>query len=293
MALDQSKRRNGMNRNLLVAAIVTALVALACSPWFNVPHYTGPTETFTFDEPLPAGESVADVDIRMGAGSLDLRSGAAGLAQGTISYNIAEWEPTVTRTGDHLRIEQGTPDPNFAIPGHDIVNEWDLRLGDVPMRLSLMAGAYSGSLDLTGLRLRSLDIDDGASDATVSFDSPNSVEMDDLSYSTGASSVTLRGLGNANFDTMSFEGGAGTYTLDFSGELQRDGTVHIATGVSTVRVEIPAGVSARVTLTGTLHDVTTVGSWSQHGNVYETEGFGPSLRISVDIGLGSLTLVTN
>jgi hypothetical protein len=283
-----------MNRNLLLAASVMAMVALACSPSINLRHIdTGPTETLTLDEPLPAGETVADVEIRMGAGSLRVRGGAAGLAEGTVSYNIAAWRPTVTRTGDHLRIEQGNPDPNLTITTHDIVNEWDLRLGDAPMRLTVMAGAYSGSLDLTGLRLRSLDIDDGASDATVTFDSPNPAEMDDLSYSTGASSVTLRGLGNANFDTMSFEGGAGTFTLDFSGELQRDGTVRIAAGLSTVHVEIPAGVPARVTLSGAMQDVTTVGSWSQRGGTYETEGSGPSLSITVEMGLGSLTLVAN
>ena len=67
--------------------------------------------------------------------------------------------------------------------------------------------------------MKSLVIKDGASDNVVSFDAVNPVNMTKLDYTTGASTVTLKGLANANFDIMSFTGGAGTYTLDFAGTL--------------------------------------------------------------------------
>jgi hypothetical protein len=43
--------------------------------------------------------------------------------------------------------------------------------------------------------------------------------MSILSYKTGASDVSLKGLGNANVDQVSFDGGVGSYELDFTGDL--------------------------------------------------------------------------
>ena len=61
-------------------------------------------------------------------------------------------------------------------------------------------------------------------------------------YETGASLVTLTGLANANFSLFEFSGGAGNYTLDFSGELNRDATVSITTGLGNLRIVIPANL---------------------------------------------------
>ena len=89
------------------------------------------------------------------------------------------------------------------------------------MDLTIAAGAYEGNLELGGLALKSLTVKDGASHVDLSFPEPNQTEMSILRYETGASDVKLTGLANANFSTLTFSGGAGNYTLDFSGELQR------------------------------------------------------------------------
>jgi hypothetical protein len=116
--------------------------------------------------------------------------------------------------------------------------------------------------------------------------------MDRLVYETGASSVTLTGLANANFADMEFNGGAGDYELDFSGDLQRDATVKVVAGLSSLRITVPAGTNVRIDVGGGLHDVDTQGSWSAGGDTYETSGSGPQLTIEVDMGAGSLTLVS-
>ena len=54
----------------------------------------------------------------------------------------------------------------------------------------------------------------------------------------------MTGLANANFSTMIFSSGAGDYTLDFSGDLQRDATVTITTGLSNLKLVVPKGVAA-------------------------------------------------
>jgi hypothetical protein len=285
-----------MKRNLYLAVAALAAASLACSINVNLPSIprlrTGPTETLTVNEPLPEADTVTDVRLEMAGGELDVSGGAEGLVEGEIRYNVAEWKPTVTNEAGELAITQSDSRDRFGIPDSDVINEWRLKLGDAPMKLTLQAGAYEGRLDLSGLPLRRLEINDGASEAKVIFDSVNPEDMDELVYRTGASDVTLTGLANANFETMSFDGGAGDYTLDFSGELQRDATVTVTTGVSSVRIVIPAGMAVSVEVEGGLHDVSTEGEWSHSGDTYEVSGEGTMLTIKVDMGVGSLTLVS-
>lgn len=282
-------------KRILVAISALAIAALACGPNFNinVPRLTtGPTETVTISEALPEKGQVADITLMMGAGNLSVSGGADGLAAGTIDYNVAEWKPTLTRDGDALTIEQGKRDGTFGIPENDITNEWNIQLGnDVPLNLTVNAGAYKGVLDLSGLRLKSLSINDGASDSSVTFDEVNPEDMSTLRYATGASQVTLSGLANANFEDMIFKGGAGDYTLDFSGELQRDASVDITTGVCSLRIVVPQGTPVTVKLSGGLSDVKTDGTWTVKGQTYSTAGDGPAITINLDMGVGSLTLV--
>jgi hypothetical protein len=273
---------------VLSAAVVTAL---ACSFSFNVPRAdTGEVQVVSIDEPLPPAGTEIDVEIHLGGGTLDLAGGASGLAEGSIRFNVEEWRPTVDRTDTSLRIEQGDPAAGLTL-GNEVINEWSLHLGDVPMALTIQAGAYSGSMDLSGIPLRRLNVSDGASDVRLSFTSPNPEEMQSLSYQTGASTVSLTGLGYANFSDMTFSGGAGTYTLDFSGGLRRDANVTLESGVSSVRLEIPAGTTAEVVVGGALNNVDTIGHWAQSGETYRLEGTGPTLRIFVDMGVGTLSLV--
>lgn len=280
-------------KRLLIIIAALAIAALACDISLpNVPRLqTIPTETLVVAEPLPDGET-ADVELRLGAGELNLSGGGEGLISGEIQYNVAEWKPTVTRDGNRVRIEQGRADSgNIGITEGNVVNEWNLKLGNKPLRLEIDAGAYRGELDLSGVPLRRLDIADGASTSTVKFESLNPEEMSELRYTTGASTVTLEGLANANFARMRFEGGAGTYTLDFSGELQRDATVTITAGICSLKIIVPEGMPARINRSGALTTVNTEGRWSVDGDTYEKSGDGPLLTINVELGAGTLTLV--
>jgi hypothetical protein len=116
--------------------------------------------------------------------------------------------------------------------------------------------------------------------------------MDTFRYTTGASSVKLNGLANANFENLVFKGGAGDYTLDFSGELQRDATVDITAGVCRLEIVVPEGTAVKIKLSGGLSDVRTEGTWSVNDKTYALSGEGPTLTINVDMGIGSLTLIS-
>jgi hypothetical protein len=249
---------------------------------------TGPMQTVKVNEPLGAA-GTTDVRIKMGAGKLTLRPGAPGLASGTIDYNVPSAKPSVKRTDSELSIEQSGP--NVPVLGK-IINTWDLQLGKSPMTLSVEAGAYSGSLDLTGLTLQNLTITDGASKNDVTFNAPNPGQMDTFSYKTGASTVTLKNLANANFRKLTFEGGAGSYLLDFGGTLRAEANAQIKAGVGSMEIRVPAGVAASLEVKGSLNMVSVEGGWHETGGKYTTSGSGKVLTISVDMSVGTLRLTT-
>jgi len=58
-------------------------------------------------------------------------------------------------------------------------------------------------------------------------------------------------------DSVTFNSGAGSYTLDFGGALQREAEVTLHAGVSSLRIEVPSGTPAQVTVGGALREVTT------------------------------------
>ncbi len=176
-----------------------------------------------------------DLSLTFGAGELDLQPGAeTALVSGTATYNVVDFKPKIKVDKQQVRLETGNLDihgiPNFN--SNDIKNKWDLKLGDQPMQLKINAGAYQGDFELGGLALKSLEVNDGAAETRLKFSDPNKTEMETLRYVTGASSVKLSGLANANFTSMIFRSGAGDYTLDFSGELQRDAVVTVESGFS-------------------------------------------------------------
>ncbi len=280
------------SKAILVAVAALAAASLACSVDMGLPRLrTGPTETVTVNEPLPTGEDEVNLTINMAAGKLSLSGGGEGVLEGEIRYNVAEWEPEIENTGDQVTVTQGDDNDTIGgIPDNDVINDWNLKLGDIPYRLTVNAGAYDGSLDLDGVPLRSLTVHDGASNAEVQFNSLNPEAMDELRYETGASSVKIIGLANANADRVVFTSGAGDYELDFSGDLQRDMDVSVNSGVSSVHIVVPAGTNVVVNLDGGLTDVDLDGGWSQSGDRYELSGSGPTITIDVDMGVGSLTL---
>ena len=275
---------------VLLSALGAALFVAGCGV------DTGPTQELVIDEPLGSA-AVTDVTLSMGAGKLSIQPGATGLASGVILYNVAAWKPQVTRTDSSFSIKQGSTKGLSGLGG-DIVNDWDLKFGRAPMRLAVTAGAYEGMYELGDLSLQRLSIKDGASKSQVKFSTPNQTQMDSLSYETGASTVSLSGLADANFKKMEFKGGAGSFTLNFDGTLRSDGSVSIEAGVGSVHIIVPSTTAARVVVKGTLTNVTHEGGWTVEGKTYNTPAAGSQtqgklLTITVNMNLGNLSLTTN
>ena len=283
-------------KGLIIVVLVIALVTMACGLQINLPEVdlkTGPTVTDDLFVAKPDGKSVQDVALSFGAGELNLMPGAQkGLIEGTATYNVPDFKPKIT-TGDTIELQTGDLELN-GIPkiSGEVKNVWDLKLNTNPMNLRISAGAYQGRMELGGLALQSLRVTDGAADVLLSFAEPNLVEMDNLRYETGASKVKLTGLANANFQSMTFRGGAGDYTLDFSGELQQSAEVNVDAGISSVTIVVPEGTNVTVFVGGGLTNVNRSSAWEKHNDDYSLSGSGPSLTINVSMAAGSLNLRT-
>jgi hypothetical protein len=278
-----------MNVKIISAILVLAIASMACGFTVDLPDRAEPgpdvKESITVSAPK---SDETRLTLSFGAGTLRLSPGAKDLVDGTAIYNIPELQPQIIEQGGSVEIKQG--EFKDIVKFKDIKNEWDLKLGEAPINLEINAGAYKGTYELGGLSLNSLTVKDGASTVELAFSEPNLTKMSILRYETGASNVTLSGLANANFSTLMFSGGAGDYTLDFSGKLTEDGTVNIEVGAGDVQMVIPKGVKAEVAVEGALTNVSLSSNWSQNGNKYTQNGEGPALTIIVKMAAGNLTI---
>jgi hypothetical protein len=273
--------------------LILAIVLLGCSFTVNVPSVdTSTSQYFEISQAVPAGIKDAEVMIEMGGGRLNLSGGSSKLVEGTVVYNVSDWKPTVSLSDNRLLISQDQTS-NVGIPTGNIKNDWSLKLGALPTALKISAGAYEGVIDLSGLSLTDLEINDGASKATVRFDTANPVKMDRLTYKTGASTVKLIGLANANTSEISFSSGAGDYTLDFSGELSQDLDAKIESGLSQVKIIVPKNTHTIVNLGGGLSNVDAQGTWTKSSSQFEASGSGSTITIDVEMAVGNLVLQQN
>ena len=259
---------------------------------FKTETKTGPTVTEIIQVPIPDYPSPLDLNLSFGAGKMTLLPNpGADLLSGTATYNIADFKPEITVDETGVTLKQGNLKLN-TIPTIDgsIKNEWNIAIASYPIELAIKAGGYSGEYEFGGLSLTDLNISDGAATVKLKFSTPNAIVMNSFRYETGASNITMEKLANANFQTMIFQSGAGNYSLDFSGILQRDASVFIETGLSRLVISVPEGIQAEVNFEGPLSKVFTSGNWQESGNEYIQEGQGPKLTITIETKAGTVTL---
>ena len=278
-----------MFQKLILFIAILALASMACGFNIDMPKMPtpGPEVTDEITVPTPKTDNV-NLSLSFGAGAMTLAPGASQLVEGTATYNYAAFKPEVNIDGGNAQVKMSEVK---SLPSFDnLKNKWDLKLGDTPMDLKIESGAYDGTFEFGGLALNNLTIKDGAANVELVFSDPNLVEMSTFKYETGASDVKMSGLANANFSMMDFSSGAGDYTLDFSGKLQRDASIKISSGLSNIIVVVPEGVDAVVTVDGGAANVSAGSSWSKNGDVYKQKGEGPTLTFVIEVGAGNVTL---
>ena len=147
-------------------------------------------------------------------------------------------------------------------------------------------------IDLSGLSVADLSIDIGASECDLEFNRPNPVAIEMLDIDAGAGELKVEGLGNANFEEMRFDGGAGDFVLNFEGEFEGFKTARIDIGVGALRLELPRDLPVRIeTDNSWLNSINIRGARliEVDDGVYETRDYdlaNRGLEIDLDLGIG-------
>jgi hypothetical protein len=160
------------------------------------------------------------------------------------------------------------------------------------LSLGVRLGAVDGDLELGGLRLTDLELEAGASRATVRFSQPNATRCRSAVLSAGAAELAVLGLGNSRCDRISFEGGVGRVTLDFGGVWSSNSTVQVKMAVGEVALRLPRQVGVRITLDKFLATFEPQGM-VRRGSSYLSPGYDQAARhldIDVTTAVGGVTV---
>jgi hypothetical protein len=235
------------------------------------------------------------------SGKVEINPGNKKLVEGTISYDVPEWKPVITRTKNQVSIRQEKRD--FLHHWGTPTNDWQLKLGKTkPYRLEIKTGVSRGNMDLGGLPLTELNVETGVGDSNVYFSEPNSVQMKLLKVQSGIGKTHVKNILNAKPQEVVVRGGIGHTTLDFSGpEPEINTIIKVDSGVGGFDINVRADTRVMFHVTG-LTGVDTRGSVrtikrSFGKGTYVTEAYetktGPILDFIVNIGVGGLTIRAN
>lgn len=172
--------------------------------------------------------------------------------------------------------------------------DWALRFSDaIPISFDVEQALGKADFDLTGLQVKDFILNAGAGDVTVRFDEPNRVPIQDLTIESGLSKFRGLNLGNANFKRLRFNGGLGSYTLDFNGAIAGEVDVEVEVGLGSLTVIVPPEVGVRIIYDeGWLSTLSTDADIRKVGTAeYTSDNFtGAQGRINlrVDAGVGSV-----
>ena len=150
-----------LKRLFPLAPICAAVALSSCHGVTSAPP--GPDQSESRSVELDKSERVR-AQLKMGAGELDVRGGAAKLLDADFTYNVPEWKPDLRYTPGELVLEQ----PGSTNSTSNTKNHWDLRFNDaVPLDLSVNFGAGEARLKAGTLNLRGLSVEIGAGKLTL------------------------------------------------------------------------------------------------------------------------------
>jgi hypothetical protein len=227
---------------LLPGVLSLGLVLSGCGPDFSRP---GPERTETRNVELDNSEEVR-AELRMGAGELRVRGGAAKLMEARFVYNRLRLRPEVSyHNGNggfrgHLLVEEPS-----GVHGGTNRYEWDLAFNDEkPLDLEVKCGAGESHLDLGDLSLRRVNVEMGVGELRMDLrGAPKSDYAVSIRGGVGEATVYLPG-GNVGIEAEA-RGGIGG--VQATGLQRRDGRyVNEALGhaKTTVRLDIQGGIGS-------------------------------------------------
>jgi hypothetical protein len=239
------------------------------------------------------------------AGRLEFAAGAIRLAAGRPSelyrmdvlYDGSRFQPLSDFDAARGAVQLGIRSQGNG--GLRVVRQGQLRqTGSVTfsprtdLALAVTLGAVDADFELGGLRLTNLELEAGASRATVRFSQPNATRCRAAVLSSGAAELTVVGLGNSRCDRIAFEGGVGRVTLDFSGAWTSSAQVAVKMALGEVALRLPKRIGVRLTLDKFLSSFEPQGLVAR-GTSFLSPGYDQAARhldIDITTAVGNVTI---
>ena len=238
-------------------------------------------------------ESDITLRVRFALGHFNLgRDQGGALYRSQLVYDEELFEPVhqYDRDSRTLDIEiktEGSRRVNLNVQDfRDLRQRLDVTLSPaVPARVDLEFGVVRADLDLGGLALIDATVKSGASETRLRFSRPTTMPCERLHVETGAAELRVDGLGNSNCSAMEFEGAAGTFILDFTGEWQHQGEtdVKIKLGVGALTLRFPEDLGVAVSLDRFLATFDR-SEFTKRGDVYYSKNYdGATAKLHLEI----------
>lgn len=271
-----------------------------------VPGFADDKESgrMTLEEPMSREKNMV-VFIRFGNGYLDLGPADDKMAfEGEFYYK--EYKPDVRYevVGDEGRLDirfsgdvREGDDESKHIDSIDKLydNEMNLRFSPkIPLDLDMDFGVIKGNLDFSGLQIKNIDIEVGVSKAEVYFKETNKITMESFNIEGGVGKLHIEKLGNANIKEMVFEGGIGSYEMDFSGEYQQDLYGSMELGMGKLILYIPRKIGTRISIDRSFLSSVSIDEAYKDGDVYTNDRWGKSkhsIDLDIETGVGKIEVI--
>jgi hypothetical protein len=287
--------KENVSRILLGAVLLFTLTAL----WHCGEAFAGRHDTKRMTRTIKhQGEKRIDVIIDIGAGTIDLKRNNTGdILKAEVEYDPDEVRVDIeydrTKDRGELYLTSERRDKGVDLDEED--NYWYLEFGDkIPISFEINIGACEAELDFSGLRIDGLDLDIGASSIDVDFRTLNPERISKIRIDVGASDLEMHGLGNANFEKLSFDGGVGDFTLDFSGDFEHRAYVDVDVGLGSITILVPKDAGVQISSESSFLSSVSIDEddfEEVEDDLYESDNLGrvdKELIFKIDVGLGSV-----
>ncbi|HWZ57598.1 MAG TPA: hypothetical protein VNW46_01385 [Gemmatimonadaceae bacterium] len=205
--------------------------------------------------------SLMHVNITYGVGTLTVEPSATPvLYDARLVYPADRATPVATFDQASRTLALGIKKRNFDVPGKDSEGVLHVQVArGVPLDLSLQIGATDATLNLGGLAVHSLTLKGGATEATLRFDSANTIRMESMDLKVGAADFHARGLANARAKHIAIKGAAGDIDLSFDGTWSNDVTLDSRVYFGHMRIHVPPNIQVYSTAKAILGEVSDAG----------------------------------
>ena len=250
---------------------------------------------------LTAARQVTDEDnlrvkVQYGAGVLTVRRGEDGELYNALFHFDEDWAiPKTEYAGGTLEVGLSASETRNSDFG-DWPDEASLELKlapGVPMDLDLDFGAGRAELDLTGLAIRKLVVNTGASESVIRVDEVNRERMESARINVGAADLRVHGIGNMNAEQVTVKSGLGSVVLRLDGEWPDDGYLVVEMGLGALELQVPRSLGVRLRRPGSLLASIETDGLEKRGKVYQSVNWETAERkieIEITAVLGSVDL---